>query len=131
MSEHEGLLKMDGYDDCIVGIVERFGQDSYFIYDKEEVLVAEVQKRFSFRPKFTVQALNNEMVVEGSLFGHNFSVMNNGELVAAISKKVFSFGDSYEIEIIPNENKELYLFLVIVIDQVIHESKKNGGSYNG
>jgi len=103
----------------------------YFIYDKEEVLVAEVQKRFSFRPKFTVQALNNEMVVEGSLFGHNFSVMNNGELVAAISKKVFSFGDSYEIEIIPNENKELYLFLVIVIDQVIHESKKNGGSYNG
>jgi hypothetical protein len=29
---------MDGYDDCIVGIVERFGQDSYFIYDKELVL---------------------------------------------------------------------------------------------
>jgi hypothetical protein len=38
MSEYEDLLKMDGYDDCIVGIVERFGQDSYFIYDKELVL---------------------------------------------------------------------------------------------
>jgi hypothetical protein len=38
MSEHEGLLKMDGYDDCIVGIVERFGQDSYFIYDKDLVI---------------------------------------------------------------------------------------------
>jgi hypothetical protein len=38
MSEYEGLLKMDGYDDCIVGIVERFGQDSYFIYDKDLVI---------------------------------------------------------------------------------------------
>lgn len=43
MSEYEDLLKMDGYDDCIVGIVERFGQDSYFIYDKELVL-AKLQK---------------------------------------------------------------------------------------
>lgn len=34
----DDLIKMDGYDDCIVGIVERFGQDSYFIYDKELVL---------------------------------------------------------------------------------------------
>jgi hypothetical protein len=38
MSEYDELLKMDGYDDCIVGIVERFGQDSYFIYDKQLVL---------------------------------------------------------------------------------------------
>ena len=38
MSEYEGLLKMDGYDDCLVGVVERFGEDSYFIYDRELVL---------------------------------------------------------------------------------------------
>ncbi len=38
MNEYEGLLKMDGYDDCLVGVVERFGEDSYFIYDKELVL---------------------------------------------------------------------------------------------
>jgi hypothetical protein len=38
MNEYEDLLKMDGYDDCIVGVVERFGQDSHFIYDKELVL---------------------------------------------------------------------------------------------
>lgn len=38
MSEYEGLLKMDGYDDCLIGVVERFGEDSYFIYDRELVL---------------------------------------------------------------------------------------------
>lgn len=35
--EHE-LLTMDGYDDCIVGIVERFGQPPIVCYDKAKVL---------------------------------------------------------------------------------------------
>jgi len=32
------LLVMDGYDDCIVGVVERFGQEPIVCYDKEKVL---------------------------------------------------------------------------------------------
>ena len=35
---NDDLIKMDGYDDCIVGLVERFGQDSYLIYDRDLVL---------------------------------------------------------------------------------------------
>jgi hypothetical protein len=35
--EHK-LLTMDGYDDCIVGVVERFGQEPIVCYDKEKVL---------------------------------------------------------------------------------------------
>lgn len=33
------LLFMDGYDDCIVGVVERFGQPPILCYDKELVLL--------------------------------------------------------------------------------------------
>ena len=32
------LIRMDGYDDCIVGIVERYGQSPIFCYDKQKVL---------------------------------------------------------------------------------------------
>jgi hypothetical protein len=35
--EHE-LLTMAGYDDCIVGIVERFGQDPIVCYDTDKVI---------------------------------------------------------------------------------------------
>ena len=35
--EHE-MLTMDGYDDCIVGVVERYGQKPIVCYDKEKVL---------------------------------------------------------------------------------------------
>jgi len=34
----EPLLKMDGFDDCISGVVERIGQDPIICYDKNKVL---------------------------------------------------------------------------------------------
>jgi hypothetical protein len=37
--EEFDLTVMDGYDDCIVGVVERFGQDPIVCYDKEKVLL--------------------------------------------------------------------------------------------
>ncbi|MDC0558958.1 hypothetical protein OAO42_00950, partial [Candidatus Izimaplasma bacterium] len=56
----------------------------------------------------------------------SFGVIKDGNEVATISKKVMSFGDNYQIEILDERNKELYLFLVIIIDQVIHENQKKG-----
>ena len=35
--EHE-LLLMDGYDDCIVGLMSRFGQPSIVCYDQHKVI---------------------------------------------------------------------------------------------
>ena len=32
--EQDELISMDGYDDCIVGIVEQFGKPSILCYDK-------------------------------------------------------------------------------------------------
>ena len=37
-NEDETMLKMDGYDDCIVGIVERFGQEPILCYSIDKVL---------------------------------------------------------------------------------------------
>ena len=34
----EPLLKMDGFDDCIAGVVERIGQDPIICYDKAKVI---------------------------------------------------------------------------------------------
>jgi hypothetical protein len=32
------LLKMDGFDDCIVGVCERYGMDAVIAYDKDKVI---------------------------------------------------------------------------------------------
>lgn len=32
------FTKMDGYDDCIAGVIERYGMDPILCYDKQKVL---------------------------------------------------------------------------------------------
>jgi hypothetical protein len=32
------FIVMDGYDDCIIGVVERFGQNPIVCYDKDKVI---------------------------------------------------------------------------------------------
>ena len=34
----ECALTMDGYDDCVVGVLERYGMEPIVIYDKERVI---------------------------------------------------------------------------------------------
>jgi len=34
----EDALVMDGYNDCVIGILERFGMESIVLYDKDKVL---------------------------------------------------------------------------------------------
>lgn len=36
--EYDGLVGMDGFDDCVVGIVIRYGQEPILCYDRELVL---------------------------------------------------------------------------------------------
>jgi len=46
----EDALVMDGYNDCVIGILERFGMESIVLYDKEKVLgklMAAPMKRLS------------------------------------------------------------------------------------
>ena len=97
---------------------------TYYIYDRNEELLVTIKKKFSIRPKFTIIKGHKELEVEGSFFAHSFQVIDGTNVLASISKKVFSFGDSYEIIINEESEKEVFLFLVIIIDQVIHEQQK-------
>ncbi len=98
-----------------------FPQYSIFTPHDEEVAV--VRKKFALRPTFSVEVGHQELRVEGSFFGHSFGVFNDTGEIASIQKKVISWGDTYEIDIHDENNLELYLFIVIIIDQIIHESK--------
>ncbi|MBI9008998.1 MAG: LURP-one-related family protein [Tenericutes bacterium] len=98
---------------------------NYLISEPDGGEVANIKRKFSLRPKFDLSILNEELTVDGSLFAHSFGIYNKGEMVASISKKIISWGDTYEIEIFEEKNVELFLFVVIILDQVIHEGKKS------
>lgn len=44
----EDMLVMDGYDDCIVGIVERFGQPPIVCYDRDKVIKAHMKEGMDY-----------------------------------------------------------------------------------
>ena len=102
----------------------------YYIFDPHGDQLAEIQRKFGFKPKFVITIGNEELKVEGSFWGHSFGVFKGEQEVASISKQVLSFGDTYEIEVHDETKTELYLFLVIIIDQTLHEQKGRSRAFN-
>ena len=96
----------------------------YTIVNPTGEIQAIVKRVFSFKPKFEVTIGNETLEVQGSFFAHSFTIIKNGSMVASITKKIMSFGDSYEIDINDTNNELLYLFIVIIIDQTMHENKR-------
>lgn len=43
-TDEASMLTMDGFDDCIAGVVERFGQPDIICYDKKKVIAKLVER---------------------------------------------------------------------------------------
>lgn len=95
----------------------------YFVYDPHNELVAEVKKLFAIRPKFDITLGHKELRCEGSFMAYSFGVFDGDNEIASVEKKILTFGDTYEIDIHDESNKELLLFLVIILDQILHEKR--------
>lgn len=88
--------------------------------------VANIKKEFTFfRPRFQIDSSVGQYSIDGDFFGYDFRINKNGRVIASISKKFFSFRDSYGVEIADEENQALILAFVIIIDQVIHDENHN------
>lgn len=95
------------------------------------------KKTFSFLPTFFVEVHGQEMVtikkefsflkarysidvagieVQGNWWDMDFEVYRNGELIGAVSKKWFTWGDSYQLIIVEDEMEPLLVSLVVAID---------------
>jgi len=97
----------------------------YTIYYKG-MPAAKVKKEFTFfRPKFNIESFIGSYTIEGDFWGMDFNVLKNGRIVAQVSKRWFSFRDTYGVDISDDEDYAFILALVIVIDQVIHDNNHN------
>ena len=66
----------------------------------------------SITPRFT-----------GSFWAHEYDFTRSGRTVATVSKKRWSWTDSYGIDIIDNEDDVSILCTVVVIDLVCHDKE--------
>lgn len=89
----------------------------YYIF-KGELQVAEVVKEFTFfKPKYTV--CGPEWQVRGDFFDHRYEVTDGMRSIASVSKKWFSLGDAYEIDLGGDVDEILSVAVCLVIDACI------------
>jgi len=87
------------------------------VYGKD---VITIKQQFSFiRHRYSIEGYGIE--IKGDWLDMNFRVLHQGELVGTVSKKWFSWGDSYKVEITKEELEELMIAIVVAIDCVISD----------
>ena len=99
-----------------------------FFILRDNQQVAEVVKKFTFlRHKYEIKGL--EWIAEGNFMSHEFQITSaDGHVVAEISKKWFSWGDSYEISVSRGEDPINVLAVVLVIDACIEQENDAASS---
>ncbi len=99
---------------------------SYEILRDGEV-AAVVKKDFInvFRVGFTVDVPGpDDLEATGSLLDHEYTFRRGSRVVAEVSKKWFSFTDTYGIEVAEGEDAVLLLASTVVIDMICHPDAK-------
>ena len=96
-------------------------------------LFAEVVKEWSwFNKTFTLDVPGpNDYLITGSFWRHEFTFERKGKKVATISKNFWGWSDSYGVEINDGEDDVMILCACIVIDQVLHDEKKDKWTADG
>ncbi len=100
---------------------------TYVLTDPQGNEVAQIRRRFSFfKPKIDIEGKFGSLTIDGDLFAHHFSIIQDGTTVVDFSKKWIAWGDSYEITIHPDENTGFFVALVIMIDNALHDNRRDG-----
>ena len=94
---------------------------------RDGCVVATIKKELFtfFKDKFEVDVPGpNDYHVEGDLIDYEFVFTRPREgHVATVSKKFFSWSDSYGVDIVDGEDDVLILATTVVIDQVCHDDR--------
>jgi uncharacterized protein YxjI len=90
---------------------------------REGKVAAVVQKElFSFfHHRFTVDVPGpDDLEAEGDFMDHEYEFRRGNRTVAGVSKKWFSWTDTYGVDIAPGEDPVLILASAVVVDQACH-----------
>ena len=89
-------------------------------------LFAEVIKEWSwFDKSFTLDVPGpHDYSIKGKVWLHDYHFSRGGRVVATASKAMWSWQDTYGVDIIDGEDDISILCAAIVIDQVLHDEKK-------
>jgi len=103
---------------------------TYEIYRAGQLFATVKKSLFTFfRCKFTVDVPGpDDLEAQGDFLDHEYTFTRGDRVVATVSKKWFSWTDTYGVDIAEGEDDILILASTVVIDMVCHgDDKRSGG----
>ena len=89
--------------------------------DGEQLAVIKKALFTPLRDRWSVKVKNGpDLTVQGNIFDYEYSIKQGWNKVAEISKRWFTFTDTYGVEIAPGQNDILILAVAIAIDMMAH-----------
>ena len=99
---------------------------TYELWRGADLLAVVKRELFSFiHHRFTVDVPGpDDLEAEGDFFDHEYTFTREDRVVATVSKKWFSWTDTYGIDVAEGEDPVLILASAVVVDMVCHDDKK-------
>ncbi|MCP3904491.1 MAG: hypothetical protein GY715_12760 [Planctomycetes bacterium] len=100
---------------------------TYEVY-REGRLAAVIKKALFtfFKCEFTIDVPGpNDPVAEGDFMHHEYTFRRGRDVIAAVSKRWFTWADTYGVDIAPDEDDILLLASTVVIDMACHSGDKD------
>ena len=100
---------------------------TYELWREGELLAVVKRELFSLiHHRFTVDVPGpNDLEAEGDFLDHEYTIDRGDRLVATVSKRWFSWSDTYGIEIAAGEDDVLILATAVVVDMACHDDSKH------
>lgn len=101
---------------------------TYEIYKGDQLYAVVKKSLFTlFHCKFTVDVPGpDDLEARGDFLDLEYDFQRAGRPVATVSKRWFSWSDTYGVDIAEGEDDVLILASTVVIDMACHEDKKHG-----
>jgi uncharacterized protein YxjI len=98
---------------------------TYRLLKGDEVLAMVKKKLFTlFRCRFEIDVPGpDDLEAQGNFLDHEYAFRRGSEEVAQVSKRWFSWTDTYAIDVLRPEDAALILASAVVIDAVCHDNQ--------
>jgi uncharacterized protein YxjI len=103
----------------------------YYLFDSSNQLIATIKKHFAFfKHNVTIESSMGNLDLTGNYMAYDFFITKDDKEIVDVHKKIFSFGDAYEILIDEDEHEAFLLAMVLMIDRMFHNNKHRSSRSN-
>ena len=80
-----------------------------------------------FKPRYVIEVPDQPPIeARGNVWSHEYELMRGSDRIGSVSKKDFSWTDSYGIDLDDDEDQVMLLCATVIIDLVCHEQSAAG-----